>query len=118
MAEQYKTVADIQAAATALIEAGNTDAAVELITNYAYDNAIDWHNYWLEFGDELYGTYMFNRIDMKGAEYPQWWKDIMDAAPRRPSRKNPPSNLTFSMQTGLSKRSQEALGPFRINGYF
>ena len=84
MAEQYKTVADIQAAATALIEAGNTDAAVEMITNYAYNNAIDWHNYWLEFGDELYGTYMFNRIDMKGAEYPQWWKDIMDAAPRRP----------------------------------
>jgi len=89
MAEQYKTVADIQAAATALVEAGNSDAAIELITNYAYDNAIDWHNYWLEFGDELYGTYMFNRIDMNEAEYPQWWADILANAPDRPAEEEP-----------------------------
>ena len=85
MAEQYKTVADMQAAAAALVEAGNSEAAIELLTNYAYNNAIDWHNYWLEFGDELYGTYMFNRVDMKSAPYPQWWADILAGAPDRPA---------------------------------
>lgn len=84
MAEQYETVKSMQAAAAALVEAGNTDAAIELLTNYAYDNAVEWHNYWLEFGDELYGTYMFNRVDMKQAPYPQWWKDILAGAPDRP----------------------------------
>lgn len=84
MAEQYKTVADMQAAAAALVEAGNSEAAIELLTNYAYNNAVDWHNYWLEFGDELYGTYMFNRVDMKAAPYPDWWQQILDNAPNKP----------------------------------
>jgi len=84
MAEQYKTVADMQAAAAALVEAGNSEAAIELLTNYAYNNAVDWHNYWLEFGDELYGTYMFNRVDMKAAPYPEWWQQILDNAPNKP----------------------------------
>ena len=52
--------------------------------HYAYNNAIDWHNYWLELGDELYGTYMFNRVDMKRAAYPDWWSEILNNAPRRP----------------------------------
>lgn len=85
MAEQYETVANMQDAAAALIEAGNRDAAVELLTNYAYNNAIEWHNYWLDFGDELYGTYMFNRIDMQKSPYPQWWSDILNNAPARPA---------------------------------
>ena len=84
MAEQYETVVAMQEAAAALVAAGKNDAAVELLTNYAYNNAIDWHNYWLEFGDELYGTYMFNRIDMNKAPYPQWWSDILNNAPARP----------------------------------
>lgn len=84
MAEQYETVASIQDAATALVNAGNTEAAITLLTNYANENAIDWHNYWLEFGDELYGTYMFNRVDMKSAPWPEWWNEIMENAPIRP----------------------------------
>ncbi len=84
MAEQYETVASMQNAAAALVEAGDTKGAVQLLTSYAYDNAIDWHNYWLEFGDELYGTYMFNRVDMKSAPWPDWWKEIMNNAPLRP----------------------------------
>lgn len=89
MAEQYETVAAMQDAAAALVEAGNSKAAVELLTNYAYNNAIDWHNYWLEFGDELYGTYMFNRVNMKSTPWPDWWKEIMNNAPIRPVEETP-----------------------------
>ena len=62
---------------------------MKLLTEYY--NAIDWHNYWLELGDELYGTYMFNRVDMKRAAYPDWWS--RSSTTRRAGRlKNPPSN--------------------------
>ena len=84
MDAQYIVASEMQEAAAALIEAGKRDEAVELLTTYAYNNAQDWHDYWLEFGDELYGTYMFNRVDMKAAPYPQWWQDILDNAPRNP----------------------------------
>ncbi|MEG2951055.1 MAG: C69 family dipeptidase [Clostridia bacterium] len=84
MATQYLVAEQMQNAAAALIEAGQKDAAVELLTSYAYNNAQEWHDYWLEFGDELYGTYMFNRVDMKQAPYPDWWKDILNSAPRNP----------------------------------
>ena len=84
MAEQYETVIAMQEAAAALSNAGKGDEAVKLLTEYAYNNAIDWHNYWLEFGDELYGTYMFNRVNMKRAAYPDWWSEILNNAPRRP----------------------------------
>ena len=84
MDTQYVVAAQMQEAAAALIEAGKTDEAVELLTSYAYNNAQEWHDYWLEFGDELYGTYMFNRVDMKQAPYPDWWKGILDNAPRKP----------------------------------
>ena len=84
MAEQYETVAKIQDAAAALVVAGNHDAAVELITQFACNNAQDWYDCWLKLGDSLYGTYMFNRVNMNAAPYPQWWKDILNNAPNCP----------------------------------
>lgn len=84
LAEQYQTTADVQAAAAALAEAGNSEAAIELITSYACSNAQDWYDSWLEMGDELYAKYMFDRVDMNEAKYPQWWTDVLDAAPDKP----------------------------------
>lgn len=84
LAEQYQTTADVQAAAAALAEAGNSEAAIELITSYACNNAQDWYDSWLEMGDELYAKYMFDRVDMNEAKYPQWWSDVLDAAPDKP----------------------------------
>ena len=84
MAEQYETVAKIQDAAAALVAAGHHDAAVELITQFACNNAQDWYDCWLKLGDSLYGTYMFNRVNMNAAPYPQWWKDILNNAPNCP----------------------------------
>ena len=71
-------------AAAALAEAGNSEAAIELITSYACNNAQDWYDSWLEMGDELYAKYMFDRVDMNEAKYPQWWSDVLDAAPDKP----------------------------------
>lgn len=84
MEEQYVKVAEIQAEAAALVEAGDHDGAVKLITEYACANANEWHQYWTELGDKLYAKYMFNRVDMNEAKYPQWWSDILDNAPNRP----------------------------------
>ena len=84
LAEQYETVASVQKAAAALVEAGNSEAAVELLTSYACNNAEDWYEYWLELGDELYSTYMFDRVDMNEAKYPDWWTQILDNAPDKP----------------------------------
>ena len=58
---------------------------MKLITDYAYNNAIEWHEFWTELGDKLYAKYMFNRIDMNEAKYPQWWTDILDNAPDKPA---------------------------------
>lgn len=84
MNQQYEIVPQIQATAAALIEAGKEDEARELITTYAYWNAVDWHEKWLELGDALMGTYMWGRVDMASAEVPEWWTEIMNNAPRNP----------------------------------
>ena len=89
MEEQYAEVASIQAAAAALVEAGNKEAAVKLITDYAYNNAIEWHEFWTELGDKLYAKYMFNRIDMNEAKYPEWWTNILESAPDKPVEEVP-----------------------------
>ncbi len=84
MADQYVATEEAQTKATELINAGKRDEAVELLTSFAYDNAVEWHDYWLDFGDELYGTYMFNRVDMVSQPYSDWWKEILENAPRNP----------------------------------
>lgn len=82
--QQYVVVNELQKIASDLIKEGKTAEAVELLTSYAYTNAIGWHDYWNNLGDELYGKYMFGRIDMKRAPYPDWWKKILEEAPVRP----------------------------------
>lgn len=84
MAEQYEEVEKMQNAVAALVDAGQSDIAVEMLTDYAYNNAEDWYAYWLDLGDQLYSTYMFDRINMNSAPYSDWWQGILDNAPNRP----------------------------------
>ena len=86
---QYTVVAELQKAAAELVKAGKNEEAVELLTSYSYNNAVEWHNYWLELGDKLYGKYMFGRINMQRAPYPEWWQKILDEAPVRPPEEEP-----------------------------
>ena len=57
---QYDVVANLQEVAAQLIEAGNEEAALKMISDYAYYNAVDWHDRWLAFGDKLL-AYRFDR---------------------------------------------------------
>ena len=84
LAQQYVVVNELQKVASELIKEGKNDEAVELLTSYAYGNAVEWHEYWRDLGDELYGKYMFGRINMERAPYPDWWKEILKNAPVRP----------------------------------
>ena len=86
MNEQYVVVPLLQKLGAELIAEGKVDEAKAMITNYAYYNAIDWHERWLELGDELMGRYMWGRKSMGGtdATWSDWWKDIMANAPRNP----------------------------------
>ena len=81
---QYLIVDELQKTAAELINDGKRDEAVALLTNYAYNNAVDWQSYWLELGDTLFAKYMFGRVYMKTAPYPEWWTTILDEAPIRP----------------------------------
>ena len=86
MNEQYVVVPLLQQLGAELIAEGKVDEAKAMITNYAYYNAIDWHERWLELGDELMGRYMWGRKNMGGtdATWSDWWKGIMASAPRNP----------------------------------
>lgn len=85
MDKQYAQVDNLQTLAARLIRQGMEDDAMDLISTYAYWTAVDWHEKWLGLGDELMGTYMWGRKDMKSQTQSQWWLDIMASAPRRPA---------------------------------
>lgn len=85
MDPQYVIVDELQNTAARLIRSGNKEAGIKLISDYAYYNAIDWHEKWLELGDDLMGTLMWGRIDMKTAAKPAWWTEIMNNAPMKPA---------------------------------
>lgn len=83
MDPQYKIVDELQNTAAALIRAGEKEAALDLISNYAYYNAIDWHERWLDLGDQLLGTLMWGRINFSTPRLSSWWSNIINNAPRR-----------------------------------
>lgn len=82
----YKQVANLQDVAARLIRQGEEEAALDMISTYAYWTAVDWHEKWLALGDDLLGTFMWGnmgRMDMKNIGFSQWWKDILSSAPMR-----------------------------------
>ncbi|MEF9896269.1 MAG: peptidase C69, partial [Clostridia bacterium] len=62
MGAQYDYVALLQEQAGAMIQGGNTDAAVKLLTDYACANAQSWYDLWLDLGDELLGDLMWGYV--------------------------------------------------------
>lgn len=84
LASLYTITADIQNTAANLIDQGNAKEGVDLISSFAYNTAVKWHDDWLKFGDELYGTYMWGYKDMKSQAPKGWWADILQNAPRNP----------------------------------
>jgi dipeptidase len=84
MAEMYTIADGIQNTAASLIAKGKKSEAISLLSSFGYTTAVKWHDDWLKFGDELYGTYMWGYKDMKGQAPKGWWADVLQKAPVNP----------------------------------
>ena len=69
----YQTAPVIQQKAGELIKAGKREEAVNMITNFAYSNAVDWNQQWLKLGDHLLGRFALGAEKGKAVNYPEWW---------------------------------------------
>jgi len=75
----YKQTAALQEAAAELYET-DPEIAIKLLSDFAYNTAVDWHETWLQLGDELMGKYAFDRVRVQGDMYPEWWIDWLTRA--------------------------------------
>jgi hypothetical protein len=64
--------------AAKLINNGQKDAAVELLTNYANSQARMWKGEWDELTGELIAKYMLGAVNMntRTAQYTDFWKEL------------------------------------------
>jgi dipeptidase len=75
----YKQTAALQEAAGEIYEI-DPETALQLISDFAYNTAVSWNKTWLELGDELMGKYAFDRVNVSGTMYPDWWIDWLTRA--------------------------------------
>jgi len=61
--------------------AENPEAAIELLTQYGYANAVAWQHDWLTLGDTLLAKYAMGMVDGQPVGYPQWWNEIIGFKP-------------------------------------
>ncbi|MEG2623131.1 MAG: C69 family dipeptidase [Clostridia bacterium] len=84
MGAQYDYVALLQEQAGAMIQGGNTDAAVKLLTDYACANAQSWYDLWLDLGDELLGDLMWGYVGYSRPEMSEWYHGMVENAGQKP----------------------------------
>ena len=84
MASLYTVTDEIQNTAANLINQGKQAEAIDLLSEFGFSTAVKWHDDWLKFGDELYGTYMWGYKDMKAQAPKGWWADVLSKAPANP----------------------------------
>ncbi len=84
MATQYEEVAALQVEAAAMVEAGDSEGAVAMLTEYACANAEEWFEIWLDLGDELMSDVMWQSINMSHPGYSDWYTEIMNSASMKP----------------------------------
>lgn len=74
----YKLTDAIQTIAASMIDSGNEEGAIKLLTAYACDTAEDWHEIWIDLDKSLRSKLMFGNVDMRSPSEPQWWLDIVN----------------------------------------
>ena len=74
----YEQTAVIQEVAGEMIENGQRDEAVAMLTAFANSTANDWHKTYIDLDAYLRSKYMFGCTDMKVQTDPQWWTDIVN----------------------------------------
>ncbi|MCR4425516.1 MAG: C69 family dipeptidase [Firmicutes bacterium] len=76
----YQVTPKVQEIAAELYKT-DPEAALSLIHEFAYTNAVAWHEDWKLLGDRLLGKYAFGSINMKATPFPQWWNDLIEFKP-------------------------------------
>ncbi len=72
---EYKLTNAVQEVAAAMVNAGNTDGAIELLTIYQNEMADIWHETWKDLAKELISTYMHTNINMRTSAVTPWWQE-------------------------------------------
>lgn len=57
------------------------EAAINLISEFAYSNAVAWHEEWKLLGDRLFAKYIFGSTNLRTTPFPEWWNDIVEYVP-------------------------------------
>jgi len=73
----YQTVPKIQELAAEVYQ-NDRDAAIDIISDYAYNTAVAWQADWRKFGDYLVGNYCADRINF-GTGLPKEWGELLDS---------------------------------------
>ncbi|PIE55030.1 MAG: peptidase C69 [Dethiosulfovibrio peptidovorans] len=78
---QFSETYAVQKDAAELWNHGKKAAAVDLVSTFAYDRAVDWNRTWLKLGDHLLGNYALGYQNFKITGYPQEWNDFIGYGP-------------------------------------
>ena len=81
MADQYEMTFAVQNQATKMIKNGQRDAAIELLTTYADQQANMWFDLYKDLQVQLLARYATNRVLFKNAATPDadWWTAVKTA---------------------------------------
>ena len=80
----YKEAAEVQEHAARLLEEHpNDQKAVNIITEFAYNTAVTWHEDWEKLGDELLSKYWAIQAT-RASKLPEWWLEVIDYEPPVP----------------------------------
>ena len=73
----YMLTPIVQEKAAQLLKDGKRDEAINLISDFAYSNAVDWNQRWLTLGDWLLGEYAMGYKNFKTTPFPEWWNKVV-----------------------------------------
>ena len=59
----------------------NPEAALSLLHNFYYQQALAFHESWKGLGDKLLGKYAMGYRNFKTVPYPEWWNEIIEFKP-------------------------------------
>lgn len=82
MTEQFETTFAIQNVAANMVNNGNRDAAIALLTTYQNGQFNMWFDLYADLAHELLARYANGRINFQAvkATNPEWWNKVVDAA--------------------------------------
>ena len=76
----YQVVPEVQAKA-AEIYSSDPEAALSLLHNFYYQQAVAFNESWKNLGDMLLGKYAMGYRNFKTVPYPEWWNEIIEFQP-------------------------------------